>query len=137
MAEISRKMGEAFFYLHSGTSTGSLPAPSTSSDGGAIDAKWLAGKSGLRDAALSIDCDGTQTISAGAELMGYDETDARWRSILVLNDGDAIALTSTNGWERKVYDVIGSFSRFAVKGTLSGGNVTIRMKPFYVESNNN
>lgn len=133
MSEFSRKMSEAFFYLYpTGTTVSSLPAPTLSTDGGAIDPKWLQGLGGLRDAALSIDCDSTQTIAAGAELMGYDLGDQRWRSILTLNDGNVISLTADNGWERKVYDVLGSFSRFAVKGTLSGGNVTIKMKPFAV-----
>ena len=125
MAELISRLPEFEFTLHSAVT--SLPAPALVTDGAAMTE--MTDKP--RDWALSIDFSATATLTDGT-LCAYDATAGKWRAIAVLNEGVAISGTATLGWEDTFVDIAAAGTRFAIKGTLSTGNVTIKLRPLGV-----
>ena len=98
-----------------------LPAPTGASDGVAVDF----GESSPQLYLLGIS--GSTTISlTDASIWGY--RNGAWSQITPLNNGDAIALTSTGGRCFMLY-ALGVFDRLALVGTVSAGTVTAVVTP--------
>jgi hypothetical protein len=128
MSLISRRVTEYQFTLH--TAATALATPSGASAGGAVPAAYTAvgfGTGGGAPRKWLIKIDGSTTIAlTNAILCRYDAVDAVWRQVAILVA--TINLESGLGYEAIVEDV-GGGSRYALKGTLSAGNVTVQMLP--------
>jgi hypothetical protein len=62
----------------------------------------------------------------------YGWRDSKWHNIADLtndlNNGNAITLSATLAWDRKVFDVQ-LYERLAISGTLSASTVTVTYTP--------
>jgi len=103
-----------------------LPAPTLATDGGDLTT-WGSGPR-TDTAALTIDSDGTGTITGGY-IAGYDAQDAKWRNIAPLDGGLTVSLTAGIGFERRLRDV-GALDAIQVVGAVTGGiTLAIAIKP--------
>lgn len=102
-------------------------APADATDGVSLET-WKRGGYAPDAVAVALDGSTTIAISEGAYLAGYDATDEKWRKVVDLNDGEAIALTATVGYEERVIDV-GAFDRLAVVTTGDTGTTTVTLTP--------
>ena len=129
MQEVAIRMTEYEFTLHSAAT--SLSAPSGVTSGAAPSSDYLTkypvGGTAPRYWILKIDGSTSLTLSS-AKLCRYDTAMTTWRVVADINDGRDITLTSTLGYEF-LYEHIGGGGRYAVQGTLSTGNVTIKLVP--------
>lgn len=126
MSDLIRRQTEHEFTLHDAATV--LAAPSGATAGGALPT--MTDKP--RDWALSIDFGTTGASLTNGVLCAYDATDAKWRAIATLHQGLAITDDGGVGWEDTFRDLAAAGTRFAVKGAISAGTVTIKLRPLGV-----
>lgn len=119
---MSRQADEFEVTLH--TAATALATPTT---GVALHEDCFHGSSSPRGWILSIDFSTTATLTDGKLCRKHG---AAMRVIAVLNDGNVISGESGLGFEQLLQDIGGDpADLYAVKGTISTGNVTIKLRP--------
>jgi len=138
MSDLVQRLYEYEVTLHSAATL--LPAPSAVTDGAALEVTTPGGRGydadQSRDWALSVDFGTpgsslTNGVLCALDSFGDSPAD-KWRAIAVLNEGLAITDDSGVGWEDTFRDLAAAGTRFCVKGALSAGTVTIKMRPLGV-----
>jgi hypothetical protein len=104
---------------------GSLPTPSTGSDGASIET-WKEGRTGPAQAFIRMRPSVNNTVTS-PKLYGR-HADTIWYLIGDLNNANTITLTTTVGFAQ-VIQLPGVFERLAVGGTVSAGTVTVDFNP--------
>lgn len=129
MAELlSQKLNDLAVTFADAVATLPVPSADPSAVQQAAFAKWESGRRTSKLATVSVDSDGTGSIT-GATLYGFDKSTSKWRSIGTLNATLTISLTAIVGFEELMSDV-GIFVALAVAGTVVGGiNVTVIFTP--------
>lgn len=103
-----------------------LPAPSGATDGVDVTS-WNVNGAGYPKAYVALTADGAATVTSPV-LYGLEPVTGLWCQIGQLNEGASISLTATLGYA-ETFDLPTVFTRLAVGGTVSAGNVGYTMVP--------